>query len=43
MVDVKVCRSTKNIPELGSDQYDQFKLDIQEEARKQVFKSEKKQ
>ena len=41
MKDVKICGSMKDILNSESDQYVQFQMDMQKEARKQVFKSEK--
>ena len=41
MRDVKICSSVKDILNLESNQYIQFQMDIQKEARKQVFESEK--
>ena len=42
MREVKICGSVKEIPNLKSDQYIQFQMDMQKEAQKQVFESEKK-
>ena len=42
MRDVKICGKVKEIPNLESNQYIQFQMDMQKEARKQVFESAKK-